>query len=72
MTVTGYLKRNTAVDDLHYEKCQHQIYFGVLENLSFENMTCRVQRCGCMPGHRETSVYLKVPAALLYFIVENP
>lgn len=58
MTATGYLKRNTVVDDLHYEKC-HQIYFGVLENLSFEKMTRRVEQCGCMPGHREPRLYLR-------------
>lgn len=41
MTTTGYLKRNTAVDDLHHEKCPHQIYCGVLENLSFEKNDVR-------------------------------
>lgn len=71
MTATGYLKRNTAVDDLRYEKC-HQIYFGVLENLSFEKMTRRVEQCGCMPGHREPRLYLRVPAALLCFIGDSP
>ena len=72
MTVTGYLKRNTEADDLHYEKCQHQIYFDVLENLSFEKITCRIQHCGCMPGHREPRVCLRVSAVLLYFIVDKP
>lgn len=45
MTATGYLKRNTAVDDLRHEKFQHQICFGVLENLSFEKIKCGVQHC---------------------------
>lgn len=60
MIVTEYLKRNTTADDLHYEKCQYQIYFGVLENVSFKKRTCRAQPCGWVPGHREGS-YLRVP-----------
>lgn len=51
MTATGYLKRNTAVDDLRHERCQHQIRFGVLENLSFEKIKYGVQHCvHLLPG----------------------